>query len=139
MNNAMSSLRAWQAMARERPGPHQVPTYEEFCDIVAAIEVDGYTAGTFNFGTALDLLKQGEKVRREGWNGKGMWIALTPGSSFPSEHAKDGHAAKHRAEEIGVGTIDLLPHIDMRAADGSMVIGWLASQTDMLADDWCLV
>lgn len=32
--------------------------------------------------------------------------------------------------------IELLPHIDMRSADGTLVVGWLASQTDMLSDDW---
>lgn len=93
----------------------------------------------FGFDRAINLIKNGMKVRREGWNGKGMWVALTPGSEFPKDLAKDGHAAKHRADEPGVDQIKLLPHIDMRAADGSMVIGWLASQTDLLANDWCIV
>lgn len=94
-----------------------------------------------NFGEALEALKIGARVARAGWNGKGMWIALTPGSVFPAGLAKSGHAARHRAEELGddFKEITLLPHIDMRAADGSMVIGWLASQTDMLADDWEIV
>ncbi|MBN8293249.1 DUF2829 domain-containing protein [Rhodobacter sp. NTK016B] len=95
-----------------------------------------------DFGNALRALKDGKRVRRTGWNGKGMWIALTPGSEFPAQHAKDGHAAKHRADEMEPQTghnITLLPHIDMRAADGSMVIGWLASQTDMLSEDWEVV
>lgn len=95
-----------------------------------------------NFGHAIQAMKDGHRVARAGWNGKGMWIALTPGSEFPAEHAKDGHAAKHRANELepqGGHSITLLPHIDMRAADGSMVVGWLASQTDMLADDWMIV
>jgi len=90
-----------------------------------------------DFGNALRAMKAGKKVCRAGWNGKGMWIALTPGSTFAAGFVKPGHAAAHRAEETGInGEINLLPHIDMRAADGSMVIGWLASQTDMLADDW---
>ena len=91
-----------------------------------------------DFGDAIRLLKQGRKLARAGWNGKGMWIALTPGSTFQMEYAKPGHAAYHRANEIATagGEITLLPHIDMRAADGTMVIGWLASQTDMLAEDW---
>jgi hypothetical protein len=93
-----------------------------------------------SFGHAIVAMKAGHKVARAGWNGKGMWIALTPGSSFDATYAKDGHAAKHRAFEVGAdGQIDLLPHIDMRAADGTMVVGWLASQTDMLADDWMIV
>lgn len=96
---------------------------------------------TFGFDRAINCIKNGLKVARSGWNGKGMWVALTPGSSFPKEYAKEGHAARHRADELPlVGTpIQLLPHIDMRAADGSMVIGWLASQTDLLAEDWLIV
>ena len=101
---------------------------------------------SMSFGHAIEAMKLGHKVARSGWNGKGMWVALTHGSSFTAEHAKDGHAAKHRADEINQidtpdphGRIYLLPHIDMRSADGSMVIGWLASQTDMLADDWEIV
>jgi len=94
-----------------------------------------------DFGDAIRAMKDGKKVARAGWNGKGMWVAYTPGGTFPKEFAKDGHAAKHRADEIvaGEGWVVLLPHIDMRAADGSMVIGWLASQTDMLAEDWTVV
>lgn len=91
-----------------------------------------------NFGQAIELLKTGHRVARAGWNGKGMWIAYTPGSEFAPEFAKAGHAAAHRTAEEPNEPVRLLPHIDMRAADGSMVIGWLASQTDMLADDWLL-
>jgi hypothetical protein len=70
-----------------------------------------------------------------------MWVALTPASSFAANFAKAGHASKHRADELhGVDpVINLLAHIDMRAADGSMVVGWLASQTDMLANDWSIL
>lgn len=94
-----------------------------------------------SFGHALVALKAGARVARAGWNGKGMWLKLTPGSSFEARHAKCGHAAAYRAAELDSpeGEIELLPHIDMRAADGSLVIGWLASQTDMLADDWMVV
>lgn len=97
-----------------------------------------------NFGNVIEGLKQGRRYARAGWNGKGMWIALTPGSIFEAKHARPGHAVKHRADELqrdqphegAEGLIELAPHIDMRAADGTMVIGWLASQTDMLAEDW---
>ena len=98
-------------------------------------------SGEMSFGHAIEAMKSGCKVARAGWNGKGMWVALTPGSSFDSINTKKGHAARHRANEFEEGgcVIHLLPHIDMRAADGSMVVGWLASQTDMLSDDWCIV
>lgn len=94
-----------------------------------------------SFGDALKALKAGAKVGRKGWNGKGMWVALTPGSAFPAGLAKCGHAAAKLADELAdeLAEIELLPHIDMKAADGSLVIGWLASQTDMLAEDWEVV
>jgi hypothetical protein len=108
---------------------------------VSRLHGDRTQTNAMNFGQALSALKAGAKVARAGWNGKGMWIALTPGSAFEARHAKCGHAAAKRAVELDdpEGQIELLPHIDMRAADGCMVVGWLASQTDMLADDWQIV
>lgn len=90
------------------------------------------------FGMAIEAMKAGKRAARAGWNGKGMWVAYTPGSTFPVAVAKPGHAAFHRAQEIADphANVILLPHFDMRAADGSIVVGWLASQTDMAAEDW---
>ena len=85
-----------------------------------------------NFGWALRMLKQGYKVARTGWNGKGMFLYLVPGSSF----------TVNRAPLLGIypeGTeINYRSHIDMKTADGSCV-PWVASQTDILADDWEVV
>ena len=72
---------------------------------------------TFDFGAALGFLKNGYKLEREGWNGKGMWIAL----QSPDENSKM-----------------TLPYIYMKTAQGGFV-PWLASQTDLLAEDWCRV
>lgn len=68
----------------------------------------------FSFGTALLYLRDGKRVAREGWNGKGMWIAL----QIPDEHSKMS-----------------LPYIYIKTADDKLV-PWLASQTDILASDW---
>jgi len=89
------------------------------------------------FGEAISLLKQGHCVARNGWNGKGMYLALQAGSTIPVENARGG-AALAMANE-GFDKIEICPHIDMRSADGKCVVGWLASQTDMLAEDWCIV
>ena len=70
-----------------------------------------------NFGSALEALKAGMRVARSGWNGKGMWLEL----QTPDTHSKM-----------------TLPYIFMKTAD-SHLVPWLASQTDMLADDWELV
>lgn len=70
-----------------------------------------------NFGDALARLKAGGKVARTGWNGKGMWIVLIPG-------------------DIRAGNKIMDPCIGMNTAQGTMQPGWLASQADMLAEDW---
>jgi len=70
-----------------------------------------------NFSDALVLLKAGNKVARRGWNGKGMWLNL----QVPDPHSKM-----------------TLPYIYMKTADDHQV-PWLASQTDILAEDWELV
>lgn len=96
---------------------------------VASVAADGALLG---FGGALAALKAGGKVTRVGWNGKGMFLYLVPGSTFQV----------NRAPLLGIypdGTqINYLPHIDMRTADGSCV-PWPASQTDLLAEDWSVV
>lgn len=84
---------------------------------------------TFNFGEALAQLKIGKKVARSGWNGKGMFIFLVQGSQFEV----------NRPPLLGIypaGTIiNYHAHIDMRTADGT-IVPWIASQTDILANDW---
>lgn len=86
----------------------------------------------FTFGQAITELKAGNKVARAGWNGKGMFLFLVPGSTFQV----------NRPPLLGIypegTTIDYCPHIDMKTADDK-VVPWLASQTDVLADDWVLV
>ena len=82
-----------------------------------------------DFSKALEAVKQGSKVAREGWNGKNMFIFLVPGSTF----------TVNRPPLLGIypeGTeINYHAHVDMRTADGQ-IVPWLASQTDLLADDW---
>ena len=86
----------------------------------------------FDFSTTLVYLKSGYKVAREGWNGKGMFIFLVPGSTFKV----------NRPPLLGIypeGTeINYHAHVDMKTADNK-VVPWLASQTDLLAEDWMIV
>jgi len=70
-----------------------------------------------NFSYALNFLKAGKKVRRSGWNGKGMWLQI----QWPDTYSKM-----------------TLPYIYMKTADNN-VVPWLASQTDLLSDDWEVV
>lgn len=103
----------------------------------AAFEEAYSKSGNFDFGMAIILLKQGYCVARKGWNGEGMYLSLQDGAIIPVENARGG-AALAMANE-GFDKIEICPHIDMRSADGKCVVGWLASQTDMLAEDWCIV
>jgi len=71
----------------------------------------------FDFGKALHHLRLGQRVGRSGWNGKGMWLQL----QTPDANSKM-----------------TLPYIYMKTADNNFV-PWLASQTDLLTEDWLLV
>lgn len=90
------------------------------------------------FGDAITMLKKGMKVARKGWNGKGMWLILVPGSPNIKPVAGTPYSKAGITEEI-----QILPHIDMYTVDSTgrraMLPGWLASQTDMLSEDWCVV
>ena len=90
--------------------------------------------GSLTFGDAIISLKQGKKVARSEWNGKGMWLILTPGRVVNNLEPNSFY------EKCGFeAPVTITSHIDMKAADGSMVVGWLASQTDMLAEDWLIL
>ena len=89
------------------------------------------------FGQAIEALKKGLQVARKGWNGKGMYLCLQAGSLVQAADTRGG-MARCIADE-GIDEVIVQPHIDMRAADGTCVVGWLASQTDMLSEDWLIV
>ncbi|MCE5169423.1 DUF2829 domain-containing protein [Paenibacillus profundus] len=69
-----------------------------------------------NFGQAIELLKDRKRVARAGWNGKGMYLGLCEGG---------GWRDSHRTQDF----------IYMKTANDT-IVPWLASQTDMLAEDW---
>ncbi len=84
---------------------------------------------TFDFAIALNALRSGHKVRRRGWNGPDQFVFLVPGSTFKV----------NRPPLLGIypeGTeINYQPHIDIKTQQGT-VVPWLASQGDLLAEDW---
>lgn len=93
-----------------------------------------------DFGTALESLKRGYRVAREGWNGKGMFLFLLPASNgIPTSYIKDPALRKVVESEVGGDTFDALGSIRMFTADKKILTGWLASQTDMLAEDWVIL
>lgn len=91
-----------------------------------------------SFGHAIAALKLGKRVARAGWNGKDMWLALSPGTdALPASNFWAGPNRDY-ANANG-GTAPVLPSITMKTATGEILMGWLASQTDMLSDDWLIV
>ena len=83
------------------------------------------------FAEALELAKQGAKISREGWNGKGMFIFLVSGESIKSAvNEAYGDPAKN-----GCNVLDFL----MMSTAQKDLVPWLASQTDVLAEDWDVV
>ncbi len=93
-----------------------------------------------NFGDAIEALKRGDKVARSGWNGKGMFLMMAGGNSIPKDKLRPGtHITPEFLESQGVDQMEIVPHIDMWTAQKNYVSGWLASQTDMLAEDWEIV
>lgn len=90
-----------------------------------------------NFGEAVELAKQGSLITRKGWNKKGMFLFVRPEAVVPieivktlPEQVKQYYTKKEIKDAVFTG------YFCMKAADDSIVNGWLASQTDILAEDW---
>ena len=110
----------------------------ETCFVAGAQSMERLQEGCQGtFGQAIGSLKRGFKVRRKGWNGKGMWLWLKQETMVKSEWCHD-LALKAIADQNG-GKIHALGTICMKTADNKILTGWMASQTDMLSEDWELV
>jgi len=92
--------------------------------------------GELTFGDAIHALKSGLRVTRSGWNGKGMWLSLTKGQMVPAGNFWSQHNADF-ARENG-GQAEVQPYITMKTAQGK-IVPWLASQSDMLDNDWMVI
>lgn len=86
------------------------------------------TNENFSFGSAIELLKQGKLVTRSGWNGKNMYLLLISGNCV--SEIINGCYGDPQKEPLPV-----CDAIYMKTADNKLV-PWLASQTDVLAEDW---
>lgn len=124
--------------------------------VIGASESEELTIGELgSFGQALKSIQRGRLVSRKGWNGKGMFIFMRPADelhiSFVAQEIKSlpqrvkDYYYQDCVDENG-NPIDLkkddvvkfTAYICMKAADGTIVNGWLASQNDMLANDWMI-
>lgn len=89
-----------------------------------------------DIGDAVRAMKAGHRVARNGWNGKGMWIAMVAGVTTvmhkptPVRPREEGFSASVPSDRVHIE-----PHVVMKTADNKL-IPWLCSQTDLLAEDW---
>ena len=107
----------------------------------AQFEAAGRPVDGMTFSWAIESLKNGYKVTRRGWNGKGMFLWLKPATTVKAECCKDEMLKElveaNGGEILGLGTICMYTHDS--TGRKAILTGWLASQTDMLSDDWQIV
>lgn len=136
-----NKLRGWDIPANEEP---KTEGYK-------VVYPDGYVSWSpkpvfeeayrqtqnLTFGLAVEALKKGEKLARAGWNGKGMFVYLVRETLVDKEFLRNEASRVPICDNTDVAHFNA--HIDMKTADGSVCVGWSASQTDMFAEDWQVV
>jgi len=85
-----------------------------------------------NFGAALEALKAGQKVASKGWNGQGQFLFLVKGNTL--EYSVDADMTCLLDKELVHPDV-----IAIKTTADMIQVGWLASQTDMLSEDWYIV
>lgn len=106
-------------------GDHKYPVFEE----KEEFEKRFFDAENVTFSIALDAMKRGGRIARKGWNGKGMYVFLADDVEFRTE----ADISEFENAEDGVYTSEMMV---LRTAQGTFQPGWLATQSDILADDW---
>ena len=87
------------------------------------------------FGEALDHIKKGGKIAREGWNGKGMFVYYVPAAKYPANRNELSTMAEHADDE---GMVQYNAYMAIKNVDGR-ISTWVPSVNDCLAEDWELV
>lgn len=91
-----------------------------------------------NFGNALEHVKRGGRAARIGWNGQNMFVFLNRGS-MPGHAGFQVNGVMPHLFDVGqTDTVPRMPNLNLKTPDGMTVTGWVASQVDMLAEDWIL-
>ena len=132
--------RGWTIPANENPADEGYKVaypdgYISWCP-EAQFEAAARPCDGMTFGMAIEAMKRGEKVARKGWNGKGIWLWLLPAAEIKREWCKDPRLLEVMGER---NYLSCLGSISMRTATGEVLTGWLASQSDMLCEDWMVV
>lgn len=97
-----------------------------------------------SFGEAVEALKSGKLVTRQGWNGKNMFLFMRPQDTLPMSIVEKAISIPQRVKDYyihktEVSEVKVTAYICMKAADDTIVNGWLASQTDIISEDWNII
>lgn len=143
LNDLVISINNYHERSDVKASPDTRPSDDEYLNAFsAATDFLNGEPDTMNrtYGEALEALKEGKAVSRVGWNGKGMFLFMRPEGIVPvamvktlPEYVKNYYGIKQIQEVVFTG------YLCMKTADDSIVNGWLASQTDMLSNDWCIL
>lgn len=152
-----NTLRGWDLPANENPDDEGYlveyidggsPNHPDFSGYISWSPKDVFeraykATDGMTFGMALEALKKGLKVARKGWNGKAMWLSLSGPLEGRVINADDFWSENNREWARQFGGAMVLPAITMKTVNAhgreAILMGWLASQTDMLSDDWEIV
>lgn len=141
----------WYAQHRPKIGDYIVIYDDGYMSVSPATAFENgyrklttsYPVGHYSFGDAIKALKLGKRVSRTGWNGKGMFLFLLPGGTVPKTAIHDPKLREVIDTEIDGDTFEALPSIRMWTTNSTgrraVLTGWLASQTDMLSEDWIIL
>ncbi|NCU41867.1 MAG: DUF2829 domain-containing protein [Candidatus Moranbacteria bacterium] len=96
-------------------------------------------AREFDFGTAVEFARQGYKISRRGWNGKGQWVSFAPGKELDlTKHDIWTENIKEVAQQNG-GKVKIRDYMNLKTVNNEIQIGWTPSISDALAKDWYIV
>ena len=134
-----NEYRGWTIPANENPADEgylvKYPDGYESWSPKAVFEEAYRETDGMSFGLAIEAAKKGKKISRRGWNGKGMYVIYRTG------YPEGIPCNKNTADAVGIpeGTLfKVRPYLQMKCVDDTFQM-WLASQSDILADDWCIV
>ena len=127
------------------------PVMKLLCELQEKVEKNYLERENLAFGEAIEALKKGYRVSRKGWNGKGMFLFLHEMMEVKKDDkilASPVNTVKGEKQCVYIetlnelkeknGSVKFMPVICMKAANDEVVVGWLASQTDMLSNDWII-
>ena len=136
-------FRGWDIPDEEEPlAPGYVLQYEDgyvSWSPKEQFETTYMTGNNLSFSAAVYLLKQGKRLARAGWNGKNMWVSMTPGKVLDVSIHDIWTDNIYQVAVSNGGTVELSPYMSLKTADNKIQIGWVPSQSDTLAEDWSVV